>query len=240
MSAGAQRLFLYLLTCPHSNLIGLYILKNGYIMEDLDLSPQALKSLLKEVTDSGMVKRCDSNNIIFIPNYLKFNALTNPNQVTAAKGIVESMPKSFIISDFMSSLEGLNEGRNQSLHEGLVSVLVLESVLESELELDKPIEEKKSDNFIEGFPIEFQESNEFNLTWLEWLTYKKEKRNSMTPTTAKKQIRELSSMTIQGAIETIDHSIKNGYTGLYSPKGKQGASKDNPAYREFMEEDDAR
>jgi hypothetical protein len=132
MSPGAQRLFLYLLTCPHSNLIGLYILKNGYIMEDLDLSPQSLKTQMQEIVDHGMIARCPVNFITYIPNYLKFNPLTNPNQVTSAIGIVESMPKSVIIRDFILSLEGLNKGLNESLREGLVSVL--ESVLELESE----------------------------------------------------------------------------------------------------------
>jgi hypothetical protein len=142
MSPGAQRLFLYLLTCPHSNLIGLYILKNGYIMEDLDLSPQSLKTQMQEIVDHGIIKRCSTNFIVFIPNYLKFNPLTNPNQVTSAIGIVESMPKSVIIRDFVLSLEGLSKGLNESLREGLVSVLESVLVLESEDLPEKPKQEK--------------------------------------------------------------------------------------------------
>jgi hypothetical protein len=145
MSPGAQRLFLYLLTCPHSNLIGLYILKNGYIMEDLDLSPQSLKTQMQEIVDHGIIQRCSTNFIVFIPNYLKFNPLTNPNQVTSAIGIVESMPKSVIIRDFVLSLEGLNKGLNESLREGLVSVLESVLVLESEDLPEKPKKPKQKE-----------------------------------------------------------------------------------------------
>ena len=44
-----QRLFLYILTSPHGNLIGIYVLKKGYIIEDLKVLSKDLERDLKEV-----------------------------------------------------------------------------------------------------------------------------------------------------------------------------------------------
>jgi phage replication O-like protein O len=59
---------------------------------------------------------------------------------------------------------------------------------------------------------------EFLAAWEEWQTYRKQKRQTLTAFTIKKQLEFLSSIGVQDAVISINESIKNGYTGLFKVK----------------------
>lgn len=54
--------------------------------------------------------------------------------------------------------------------------------------------------------------------WLSWVKHRKEKRASITPETAKKQIAQLAEWGPQRFIAAINHSITKGWTGLFESK----------------------
>lgn len=54
--------------------------------------------------------------------------------------------------------------------------------------------------------------------WLEWEQYRKEKKQKLTPSTAKKQIQFLGARADSEAIAIINQSITNGWTGLFELK----------------------
>ncbi len=126
-------LFLYILTSPHSNIIGLYVLKPGYIAEDLNMKPKDLMKDLSKLIDKGLIKYDFNVGLVYIPNYLKYNPLTNPNQKKAANKILKQLPKSPLIIEF---LQGLDKGLREVLSKGLNKELLkpeTESETESEL-----------------------------------------------------------------------------------------------------------
>lgn len=60
---------------------------------------------------------------------------------------------------------------------------------------------------------------EFRQAWAMWSDYRKrEKRNSLKPTTIKLQMKELESLGAKQAIATIRNSMKQGWTGLFQEK----------------------
>ena len=63
---------------------------------------------------------------------------------------------------------------------------------------------------------------EFCQAWKEWEKYRKEKRQALKPSTIKKQYEELARMGVEKAIESINQSIMQGWTGLFEPKRKSG------------------
>jgi hypothetical protein len=115
LTPSQQRLWLYLLTCPHGNLIGLFVLPLGYIKTDLEVLPKDLRKDLGKVIEKGFVRYCESTNLIWIKNYLKYNPLTNPNQKKAAIRIITELPKSPVIADFLRTSETLCEGLTEGL-----------------------------------------------------------------------------------------------------------------------------
>ena len=114
-----QLLFLYLLTCPHSNLIGLFVLKPGYSTGDLRISEQDFSNWISAIKKSGLILYDRKTCLIWIKNFLRHNPLTNPNQKKAAISIIKSLPKSYVIKYFLNTYEGLNKGLNEGLDKGL-------------------------------------------------------------------------------------------------------------------------
>ena len=116
LTHSQKLLFLYLLTSPHNNLIGLYVVKLGYIAADIDVNPKSLQKDLEKLSEKGLIKYDSQVGLIYIPNFLKHNPITNPNQILAAKKILKILPKSPLISIF---LEGLPERLKKELIKGL-------------------------------------------------------------------------------------------------------------------------
>lgn len=54
--------------------------------------------------------------------------------------------------------------------------------------------------------------------WIEWEQYRKEKKQKLTPSTAKKQMEFLGGRAGPEAIAIINQSITNGWTGLFELK----------------------
>ena len=112
-------LFLYLLTSPHSNLLGIYVLKRGYATEDLEWTTEGLNKALTEVLDQGLISYDDKGGVILLKKYLCHNPITNPNQLKAGLKILSSLPKSVIFQELKVIVEGLPEGLTKGLLEGL-------------------------------------------------------------------------------------------------------------------------
>lgn len=66
-----------------------------------------------------------------------------------------------------------------------------------------------------GFPFL---SLEFKTVWGEWEQFRKELKKTVTPSTAKKQLKFLGGRPENEAIEIINQSITNGWTGLFDLK----------------------
>jgi hypothetical protein len=73
------------------------------------------------------------------------------------------------------------------------------------------------------FPLPFQ-SDEFKGAWNDWKQHRIEKRKPITPLSAKKSLLELSAMGEARAIAAINHSIANGWQGIFEPTGPAVAS----------------
>jgi hypothetical protein len=59
---------------------------------------------------------------------------------------------------------------------------------------------------------------EVQSVWVEWEKYRKEKRQKITPSTAKKQMQFLGARAAPEIIAIINQSITNGWTGLFELK----------------------
>lgn len=71
-------------------------------------------------------------------------------------------------------------------------------------------------------PPEKLNKPEFIEAWKEWEKYRKEKRQALKPTTIKKQFDFLSKFDVGTAVQIINQSIMNGWTGLFELKRKNG------------------
>lgn len=104
LSPESQRLFLYLLSSPHSNSIGLYVINKMYICADLKMTLPQLKKPFDELIQAGLIMYDDSVNLILIVNHLKHNKIENEKQALGAKKIIETLPKSKLYQEVIIQL----------------------------------------------------------------------------------------------------------------------------------------
>lgn len=92
LSDAGKALGLYLLTCPHSNMLGAYLLPDAYAADDLGWSSERVSKGFEELFAIGFAQRFKDGRHIFICNFLKWNGIENPNVATGAYRAAMSLP----------------------------------------------------------------------------------------------------------------------------------------------------
>lgn len=95
LSDEAVLLAVYLMTGPHSNGLGCYRLPDGYIQADRGWTPETIKKAFGELSDKGFAYRCERTGFVIIPNFLRWNPITNANVATAREREFYLVPKTF-------------------------------------------------------------------------------------------------------------------------------------------------
>ena len=74
----------------------------------------------------------------------------------------------------------------------------------------------------------------FRTAWGDYITHRKEKRSTMTPTAVTRAIAKLERMGHDRAVAALDHSVSNGWTGIHEPStnGKPQQLKQEIVYRD--------
>lgn len=137
LSDQGKLLFIYLLSSPHSNSIGLYVIPKPYMVADLNWTTQQLNKPFTELLTQGLIRYDESVKLLIIPNHLKHNPLENQNQTKAAVKIVQTLPKTSIISDLFELL-------SKPFHKPLLEVLTKQYSEPEEEEREEPEEETET------------------------------------------------------------------------------------------------
>jgi hypothetical protein len=95
-SDSAKLLGLYLLTCPHCNLLGCFRLPIGYVASDLNWDEQQVAKALSELEQDQFLIRCEESGWTLIRSFLKHNPIENPNQGKAAFRLLKDVPADFV------------------------------------------------------------------------------------------------------------------------------------------------
>ena len=74
-SDSAKLLGLYLLTCPHCNLLGCFRLPIGYVASDLNWDEQQVAKTLSELEQDQFLIRCEASGWTLIRSFLKHNPI---------------------------------------------------------------------------------------------------------------------------------------------------------------------
>ena len=127
LSREARELFLYIITCPHSNILGMFVLRPGYVIDDMQLASQPFgKPLqerfhkpLQELLSEGLVKWDPDTEIMLDVEHLDKNPLDNPNQVKAAIRKLDELPNTVLFRDLKPLVERLGKPFTKPLLERL-------------------------------------------------------------------------------------------------------------------------
>lgn len=91
MTEDERTLALYLLTCPHGNMLGCFRLPNAYAFEDLKWTSERVSKGFKGLVRKGYIYRCERSSWLVIKRYMKWNQFENPNVGKAAGKLFESL-----------------------------------------------------------------------------------------------------------------------------------------------------
>jgi len=152
LSPLQQRLFLYLLTCPHGNFLGIFVLKPGYAMSDLNYT---LPNYLKDLLELKTVKFDPESNVIWIVNLLEYSqnyGNWNEKHSKGAIKLLKELPKSKLIQEFIKYYKklfgdesiGLSIGVSIGLSNGVSNPYAIsETETETETETEDILSSKK-------------------------------------------------------------------------------------------------
>lgn len=94
LSDQAKLMAIYLMTGPHSNMIGCLRLPDGYITEDLLWSAETVRYSFQQLSEINFLIRDDFNHWLIIHDFLKWNPIQNPRQGIGVQKIFNSVPVS--------------------------------------------------------------------------------------------------------------------------------------------------
>ncbi len=92
LTDDGRMLALYLMTCPHSTMAGVFRLPDGYVAEDVGWSPDRIRAAFGDLAQHGFAKRCSVTRWVWVVKHLEWNPLENPNQRKAAAKVARGVP----------------------------------------------------------------------------------------------------------------------------------------------------
>lgn len=110
-----RTLAFYILTSPHRTTEGLFKLPTPYIQADIGWTPRKIEKNMARLEEVGFVRR--HGDTILIRNALKYQSLSNDNQVKAVLTGLETVPPSPLDDEFASLAKRFCERLSKRLGE---------------------------------------------------------------------------------------------------------------------------
>lgn len=105
LSDQAKLLAIYLMTGPHSNMVGCFRLPDGYITEDLLWSVETVKSSFSQLSEINFLIRDEDCHWLLVHDFLKWNPIQNPKQGVGVQKIFNAVPdSSWVFKPLIKSL----------------------------------------------------------------------------------------------------------------------------------------
>jgi len=181
-------LYLYILSCPHSNMAGYYRLPKPYIQADLKLSDKGLTKGFNKLLSKGLIKYCEKSSVILIPNYYKYNSIQNENQAKGAANRTSELPKNSLVKDYKKAVKHYAESYQKELCKGLPKGFnkgLPKQSGNTELELDTELE-LEIDTDTENCPAEKKQDDTSKIPYKEIVQYLNNRTGSQYKSTTKK------------------------------------------------------
>ena len=101
----AQRLALYLLTCPNANMIGLYYIPIPTICHELGMDKEGASKALRRVSEGGFATYDEGSEVVFVHEMAKFQIgpylKVGDNRIRGIEKMLESYSKCNLYNDFV-------------------------------------------------------------------------------------------------------------------------------------------
>ena len=92
LSEDGRALVLYLLTCQHGTIAGVFRVPDGYACEDLQWGSERVSKAFRDLESKGFATRCEKTKWVWVCKFLEWNRPENPNQRKAAAKCAAMVP----------------------------------------------------------------------------------------------------------------------------------------------------
>lgn len=105
LTETGRHFFFYLITSPHRNRIGCYVLDPLYAAADLQWSPERVSEGVAELVRRGRISWDAEHRVVFIRRHAKHNTLENQLVINGALADLRALPDTLLLSDARAALE---------------------------------------------------------------------------------------------------------------------------------------
>lgn len=119
LSTAGKLLANYLITSPHSNMIGAYLLPDAYIADDLDWTVEMARESIHELEEIEFCQRFADGRHIVICKFLSWNPIENPNVAKAAGRLFEQLPPDVAMSHVLDGFKAHQDHIDKGVDGGL-------------------------------------------------------------------------------------------------------------------------
>lgn len=171
LTENSKFLWLYLLTCPHGNIMGLFVLKPGYAQDDLGWSNQRYSKAFKELVNiplsngcKGLIQYDESTKVVWIKNYLEHNPMINPNQVTSGVKKIKALPYSELFQDVKLFIQSLGKSLYKEIAESLGKPITITVAVTIPETIEEEIVQDPESGHEPVIKIPLKDNSDFNIT----------------------------------------------------------------------------
>ena len=117
-----DKLALYLLTCEHRQLAGLYRLPLPYAGADLGWIPERVELALDQLILDGFAAYDDNAQVVMVCSTLKRQAPKSEKHITGAVNSLKKLPETALLLTLLAAAETHSEGFAIAIREGFPSL----------------------------------------------------------------------------------------------------------------------
>ncbi len=122
LSERARYFMLYLMSCPHGNRLGLFVLDLGYAASDLSCGvdvatgeaikwePLHVSEVLTELQDRGRVGWDVEDRVVFVRHYIRHNTMANLSVVKGALNDLLGLPDTPLLAELLEAVREQRRG----------------------------------------------------------------------------------------------------------------------------------
>jgi hypothetical protein len=122
--ADTKLMWLYLLTCPHSNMLGLFYLPKAYIASDLGRGIEGVSIPLGILVENGLIEYDEDSQMILLVNNLKHRRIDNKNMAIGAAKVLDELPETILFKRFSEIVEKISGDFHKGLQRGFKGVSI--------------------------------------------------------------------------------------------------------------------
>ncbi len=222
---SAKLAYMYLLSCPHGNSAGIFILPIGYALTDLDWTDVKYKSAMGVLEEAELIA-CDGD-IVFIKQFLRFNPYNNMNHAKGSFNEISGFIGSHLYGLFYEDLYTYCEKYIDEFPEPIDGIETVSKRYRNGIEtVSVPRPDHNQDHNHNHNNAQALDASPLEKAIADFKAHRKALKRTMTPKAVELMLAKLNRLaqTDEDKIAILNQSIECGWIGVFEIKDNARAS----------------